>query len=256
MTTLSKRISDLLSTFEKECDEELKKKILKILNEDVVDEQSLKQSLKETCGFISKKPLPDLEWFKSLSQNELNFLLEEEKKLRYDFRVVYRANIENKPTEFVVFLIEKGFTACQYDTVPLSRNGNLELIKYYQNLFNDMDRWKTLNLAGAAEANHPHILKYFLTHKEVFDSYSHSVDTLMAIHKSLEQKTPECLKVLLEERQSDVSEAVYRIYSNKSHWSLHKPNNQILLFLWDNGLKWTENQARHIDNSFMRSFFN
>ena len=119
-----------------------------------------------------KKPLLDiylnLEFFQNLSPNDILMLKRKDRTKKYVtsyMRLVHVACFCNKPTEFIIYLLEQGFSGSQDDIDYIITNQNFDLLRYYRE--KDVLRGGRGNshcLSRAILANRIDILQYLIEH--------------------------------------------------------------------------------------------
>lgn len=259
MCTLSQQIKTFLENFEKESEKELKKKLIEFLSEDEKGPLPDKDFKRMTIDlYFGSEQVPDLEWFKSLSESQLQTLIQKDNSY-FDLRLVHRACKQNKPTELVIYLIEKGFKTFVHDPKELIKNGNLELIKYYAKNPKFKEKWDMCY--GLHQAvlviKREDILKFLVENKVHELDEDVKRDALEgAVDQCIRTSSINMLKILLDAFPSIIIRYVKSMYDREVYWrQIFKPSNQFLLWLWDNNMKWTKEQAEKLKNPFMCSFF-
>ena len=260
MSSLSQRIKVFLEHFEKESEKELKKKLLGLLNEDSgISEEDFEKLISNQYYHCEK--VPDLELFKSLSESQLESLLQKDNSYsNYSIQLVHRACKQNKSTELVTYLIEKGFKYSIMDTIQIISNGNLELIKYYAKNINFKEPWNVYyGLIEAIKMDREDIFNFLLENKldELGnETKKHTLEG--AVDMCFQKSSIKMLKILLNTFPSMIIPYVRSLYDEKVCWTFTfkpTPSNRFLLWLWDNNMKWTKEQSEKLKIPFMCSFY-
>lgn len=93
----------------------------------------LYQNLSETDPYLN------IDWFKKLSEDDMKLLRWRDKwyylPCDYHRRIVHQACFLNKPTELIVFMIEKGLKISDIDIIEIIKNENFDLLRYYSEKF-------------------------------------------------------------------------------------------------------------------------
>lgn len=164
-----------------------------------------------------------------------------------DFKLVNNACNQNL-TNTVIWLIEKGFSHYSTDvTQQFALSGNFELMNYYLNKkfkFNDYCMRKLI------EQDHKYLIKWFCENNLLDPN---CIDYKYLLHHAVKHNRVWTLEYL-KSKGLEFYKNVYD-YDLDFQFISNKISNETLIWLWSNGYKWTENQAKKFNNEFMMSFY-
>jgi hypothetical protein len=205
------------------------------------------------------------DFMKDVNEDILKKWIELDSKERtFHTKMIYNICIkEPNNTQYIIWLINKGFYVDEWGTASIAESGNLELLLYYherkigftpavatmacKNGYLDIlkfcyeigfiahDHTRDISMSFmviAFENNHTHILEYLKTDKEL---------------NFVIELTPWRLI-----KNASVEELLTQF---KITDKLSKIKNTTLLWLYSNGYKWTKKFALEMNNPFMMSFF-
>lgn len=249
MTSLSKKVTDLLSAFEKENEQKLKERLLQLLTD---DDRKIEPDI-----LNPQTPIPDLDWFQSLSEIELNCLAKKDFIKGGNCQVMFRALSENKPRELIKFLLQKGFDSIWSSDLFVKR-GDMDLIKYYHKNFLK-SKFGFMSLNYAILMNREDILSYLLDNSLTAIDDDCQTALNYGVDACFQTSSWKMLQLLTKHHEKYVKAYVKsHLTTSNSEWkrlNLYILSNGFLLWIWDNIYKWTEEDARRIKNPFMCSFF-
>jgi hypothetical protein len=212
-------------------------------------------SIRGNVDFIIPYKIPSFELMKSLDDRIIKRWIELDKKIHTNLQLLYYVSHSLCDTEYVIWLIDKGFTATSFNTASFAKNGNLELLKYYHSKKLDFNMYTAKE---AVAVNRLDILTWLfdnnLINVKLCDTFYHCKDDLLAT--AVRVNNIEILEYLKNKN------ITFRVpYYSNNKWNLkddqpnQKVKNTTLLWLWNNGYTWSKEIAHECGNSFMKSFF-
>lgn len=208
--------------------------------------------------FMRSKPHPTFEQFRHLSPAQLQQCLEYDSSRRtYHDKIVHTVKKNNENTEFVIWLLEKGFKGCQFDTPSICENNNFALLEYYHK--NKVCEYINCHALGTViKDNNVNFFRYILDNdliEKTFYGYRISLEKM--IDNCIEHNRFDMLKELFAKEESGFRDRVReRMFVKPREVNpMAKASNTICLWLWEKDMKWTHIQAKNLNNTFMISFF-
>ena len=186
----------------------------------------------------------NLEFFQNLSPNDMKILKRKDRTKNYFtsyMRLVHVACFCNKPTEFIIYLLEQGFSGCQGDITSIIINQNFDLLRYYHE--KDVlqgERGDSFCMLRAILANRIDILQYLIEHdfvdmnvRSTWSKYNWTVyralkayfetrntDALWVIFQNFPEDTKQCIKWVMEDFKGECPPEFIKLIEEK----ITKPN--------------------------------
>jgi hypothetical protein len=156
--------------------------------------------------------------------------------------LIFNACCKNKQTELIIWMVEAGFKTNSDDTIHLAKHNNLELLKYYyqKNLGINNSTFASAVLSGNLA-----ILKW------LFDNILFCGNSKLLEH-AISKNNIEILEYL-QSKGLTLEKSYYFKYF--FYFKNKEVKNTTLLWLWNNGYKWTAKDAEKCCNTFMKDFF-
>ena len=212
--------------------------------------------------FVAEKFMrsqPTFQDFKQLTASQVVACLDYDKSHRtYHDTIVYIIDKTPNNTDFVIWLLREGFTGSVWDTPSICSNNNLRLLQYYH----ENKVCKEINchaLGTVVKNNNLTFFRYILQNNLIDrDSLGKKVSLGIMLENCILYDRFEILKELFAKEETGCKESVLEaIYLRPTQLNpMHNASNAMCLWLWEHGMKWTQTQAKKIDNAFMVSFFN
>lgn len=227
---------------ERKTDEEVRSLI-----SDFIRELDIRET--EAVKFMLSNPLPNLVDFKRLSPGLLAACLVFDKsQLDYRNKLVYKLNEVNADTEFIIWLIERGFEGSSSDTHNICKNRNLDLLKYYQDkkIITEVPPSVMSFLIDELDAE---FIQYILDNNLIEEDYFGKNRTFeLAIRRCINygQNRIDILKLLFSKNENLFKRVVVdKIYTTCASLS-GMGNAKIILcsWLWTNDMKWNMDHVK------------
>jgi len=238
--------------------------------------------------------IPSFQFMLSLDTKYITIWINAEISItNYKLYLIHNACIQNLDTQYIIWLIDKGFKISSYDTAIIAKNGNFELLKYYHKLdidfniytafetikYNRLDILKWLAGIGKIKNVNKNINKnkhgkihiksnYKLNQKinqklnqklncKINNKYNFNVDgTIFLMDIALIHNHIRILSYCKYNLglNFNLLPGWKSIYDKYKYSILNKKlNNSTLKWLWYNGYKWTIKDAELCNNNFMKS---
>jgi hypothetical protein len=236
--------------------------ICKCKNIDEMTEKEIEVALFQIRGDVSlnnadQMNIPDLEVMQSLHPRIIKKWIEIDKRQHPNAQLLFIACEKNKPTELIIWLVETGFRTTSFNTAAIARNGNFDLLKFYHQTKLEFNMYTPLEAISAGRLD----ILTWLFDNNLIDSIQagyvlHCRDRLM--EKAVILNNIDMLDYL---KTKGITLKLELFYTN-NHWYFKdydnekkKVKNTTLLWLWNNGYKWTAKDAEKCSNNFMKGFF-
>jgi len=188
----------------------------------------------------------------------INYMESLDKQINLNNQIVHMACMENN-TELVIWLIQNGFNYDSYNTPEIAYNENIKLLQFYIDIkcefcpttprrivdYNNKDNLTLLKLLFdnnlVCSTQHQLIMIKAMT-----NNYVHILEYLTQKHNII---LGEFLKTLYKSKTIDIYD-----YDLDFKFKNNKINDITLCWLWTNGYKWSEKQAKKYNNQFMLKF--
>jgi len=217
--------------------------------------------------FIFGNSCPSFKDFLNLSEEQLNLCLE------LDKQIVNRKNINLNSysvintilqkcvdSTFILWLLEKGFSPSDWDTIEFCKYGKLDLLKHY--ISNKFIKGITNHnaLKEVIQNNHMDLLKYILDQNVLYNIQNDPIACSLFVETATETciltNNLKILEMFYHKYKTLVYQTVMiKIYNKRQYNPFEFASKEICLWFWANGLKWNKKEAGFANNAFMLSFF-
>lgn len=223
----------------------------------------------DPIAFIFGNSCPSFKDFLNLSEEHLNLCLE------LDKQIVNRKNInlnsysiintilqktQCADSAFILWLLEKGFSPTDWDTIEFCKYAKLDLLKHY--ISNKFIKGITNHnaLKEVIQNNHMDLLKYILDQNVLYniqnDPIACSLFVETAVETSILTNNLKIIEMFHHKYKTLVYQSVMiKIYNKKQYNPFTNASKEICLWFWANGMKWNKKEAELANNAFMLSFF-
>lgn len=172
--------------------------------------------------------------------------------------LIHNACIKND-TQLVIWLIEKGFSYySQDDTLEIATHGNFELFMKYKELG---DKFNPFVPRKLIEYNHFYLFKWMFDNDLVDKTHCDYAKNYLMLY-AIGSNRVKFLEYMAKEQHMVISfsdfkkpTTVYE-YDLNSQFRNNKVLNETLEWLWTNGYKWTETDAKKFNNKYMTNKYN
>lgn len=202
--------------------------------------------------------LPDLENLIQLHPRILLKWIDIDNKITNHFHnVIYTAATRNKSTEYIKWLVIQGFRTTQWDTAQFALNSNLELLQFYHQQNLPFDLYTANN---AVKTGRLDILEWlYSVERVVNDNESKYLNGEKFLMETAFENNHKHILEYLKNRGctfTKLSQYDESIYFNHKY-SIQNGNitNDTLKWMWDNGYKWSLEEAKMCNSDYMLSGF-
>ena len=210
--------------------------------------------------FLYSKPYPDLEAFKNLTPEQLRLCLECDKK-QWNSRqeIVYKINRDAYNPELLIWLIDTGFKATEWDLFEICRRDDVQLFKFYfeRNIVGKITNCHILPIV--IKNNNMDIFRYVVENDLICGENVLFTKKLIyenAISECIKSNNLEMMTMLYTKDEPYFKNIVVdQLYNDRTSYNvLNTASKEVCLWLWGNDMKWTAHQAELAKNKFMICF--
>lgn len=212
--------------------------------------------------FLTSDPLPDFDAFKKLTHEQLQSCVAFDKGFGWfeKNQIVYKLNNLNVDAEFIIWLIDNGFVATEWDLFAICERGQFKLFKFYfeRKVIDALHNCHILPII--IKKNNMQFLKYILDNNLIYNGTEQTqIYTIknifdMYVQACIEHNNIPMLGLLFSKDKENVIEAANYCF-NVLTYPMKKATRDMCLWFWSNNIKWNLDQAKKANNNFMISFF-